>query len=170
VVSLVDLGAMTFEVKVKDRKIAEVKGLSAAFIMNLLSEIPELRLVFAEKRLEGDIVSSLLSQSPVMLAKLCAAGLGKKDDPDAIQECLELPAGVTALLVMGIVECTFPQGLQSFVDGLSELWGAGGGVADGPTKGAATRLPAPSTQSSEQGTPSKPPGATPPDSSAPGAK
>lgn len=149
-VSLVDLAEMTREVKVKDKTIATVRGISAEALVNLLANIPELRLVFAEKSLDGDVLTSLLRQSPIVLAQIIAAGLGKIGDKAVIDEMRALPAGVSALLVREIAECTFPQGLTNFLEGLSDVLGSVGVNVGGPIKGADGKSPAPSTPVSEQ--------------------
>lgn len=164
-VSLVDLADMTREVKIKDKTIATVQGVSAEALVTLLANVPELRLVFAERSVDGDVLTSLLRQSPIVLAQIIAAGMVDADgnslygDKDTIEKARKLPAGVTALIVKEIAECTFPQGLTNFLEGLSAVLGSVG-VDAGSIKAAGTKSPEPSTPSSEQATQSQPLGDT----------
>lgn len=169
-VSLVDLAEMTREVKVKDKTIATVHGISAEALVNLLANVPELRLVFAERSLDGDAVTSLLRQSPIVLAQIIAAGLGKMGDAEAISEARALPAGISALLVKEIAECTFPQGLTNFLEGLSDVLGSVGVNVGGHTKAADGKSPEPSTLASGQDTHTTSSGDTPQGNSPDGQK
>jgi hypothetical protein len=167
-VSLVDLGKLRKTVTIRQQDI-EVQGLPAHFIVDMLANSNELRLVVAEKAVSGDIIAALAAQFPHMLAQCIAMGVGKQGDGDTIQYVLfELMPGEWLELMEPIVELTFPKGVKSFVDGLTRL--VRHVAPDAAGWAAATKSPAPLTPASERDIPRKQPGDIPPDSSKDGSR
>lgn len=148
-VSLIDLGPLREEVELRGQML-EVKGLSADFIFKLLTASAELRMLLAEKKVDVENVMSLIDQAPVAVAECIACATDKQGDPETIAFALtQLSAGESALLVSPIMRLTFPQGVKSFMDGLSALAQEATG---GRGWGAATKSPAPSKSVSEPDT------------------
>lgn len=137
--SLVDLGALKEEVTVRGTKL-NVSGISAENILNLLVEIPELRLVFAGKEIE-DPLTVLTQRGGRGLAAVLVMGLGLwSDDKETREKEISAARGLTAGeqtdLLRAIFRLTFPQGITSFMEGLTSVMGSAVGK---PTKEAATR-------------------------------
>lgn len=167
-VSLVDIGPLTRKVPFRDDHMV-VHGISADALFNLLADIPELRLVFAGKYLENEIISRLVTMAGVTLARVVAAGIAPVDADSEVmgtyvKAAMNLSAGESALLLTDILDITFPQGLKSFLDGLSGLVGRD---ARGWAAGMKSREQSPSA--SQTDTPRTSPGDTPQDSSQPSA-
>lgn len=166
-VSLVDLGPIREEVEIRGEKI-EVKGLSADFIFSLLTKSNELRMLIAQRKIDPEDIMSLINQAPVAVAECIACATGKQGDPATIGFALaELGAGETFALMSPIMRLTFPQGVKSFMEGLTALAQQATG---GRGWGAGTKSPAPSKDASAPGTTAEPSGATPPDNLSDGQK
>lgn len=163
-VSLVDIGPLTREVEIRGQSIT-VHGITADALFNLLADIPELRLVFAGKYLESEVISRLVSLSSITLARLVATGVAPvhatPDEMDKeIRGALNLNIGESAMLLKEILDISFPQGLKSFLDGLSGLLGR-----DARGWAAATKSRVQSQNASPTDIPQASPGSTPQDSS-----
>lgn len=158
-VSLVDLGKLRKTVTIRGQDI-EVQGLPAHFIVDMLANSNELRLVMAEKAVTGDIITILAAQFPHMLAQCIAMGVGKQGDAETIKYVLfELMPGEWLDLMEPIVELTFPKGIKSFVDGLTRL--VRHVAPDAAGWEAVTKSPAPSMSASAQDTHQTPHGDIP---------
>lgn len=148
--SLLDIGPLTENVEVNGQKIS-VRGLSANAMFELLRDIPELRLLMAQKMLDNDNAASLISQIPVAVGGVIAAATGHLGEEDHINAALQLPAGVQLEFLEAIVRLTFPRGIKSFLDGLFALvpQGASGwdqaGKSQGPSSGVSAQDTAPKT-------------------------
>lgn len=163
-VSLVDIGPLTKMVPIRGNEV-QVRGVSALMIFDLLTKSNELRLIFAQRAIDADVVAALIQQAPEAVAEIIAAATGKQGDPATIAFALtELGAGETALFLNPIIELTFPQGIQSFVDGLADLARKAGGRG----WGAGTKSPEQSSAASAPATTSTDAGDTRPDNSPPG--
>lgn len=119
-VSLVDIGPLTETVPFRGHSI-EVTGISAETVFAMLRDIPELRLLFAGKAVNGDLVQVLIAQAPRAVAAMIAAAMGKLDDEAEIEAAMKMSAGETALFLQPIVKMTFPQGVKVFIDGLTAI-------------------------------------------------
>jgi len=162
-VSLVDIGPLRDKVTIRNQ-VVETQGASAAVIFELLADSDELRRIFAERSLEGDMVMSLIQKAPLAIAQLIAAGTGKMGDAPTIEYAFrELTAGEQYDLVKSILGMTFPRGLRSFVEELTAL--ARRAEERGWVQG--TRSPAPSSAAPVPDTASTSAGDTPQDSSLP---
>jgi hypothetical protein len=161
-VSLLDIGPLTKKVPIRGQQI-EVKGISALAVFTLLSDIPELRKVVAEKGMDPAEVMSLIGSIPQAIGKIIAAATGHLGDADHIQAAINLTAGEQQELLSAIIELTFPRGLKSFIDGLLALVPPGALGWD-----QATKSPAPSKDASQQDTTSETAGDTPQGNSPPG--
>ena len=142
-VSLVDIGDLKKEVSLRGKTL-EVKGLSAEFIVGQLAQSLELRMVMAEKKLSEEVAMALVAQFPDVMAACIAEGLGEGGNKETIVFArTKLGAGETALLIAPILELTFPQGVGSFVEGLTALAQEAKGAAPGaPGWAADTKSPA----------------------------
>lgn len=119
--SLLDLGQIREDVELRGQKL-QVKGLSADFIFTLLTKSTQLRMLISQKRLDPDNIMELINQAPVAVAECIACATGAQGDAKAIGFALtELGAGETFALMSPIMRLTFPQGVKSFVDGLTDL-------------------------------------------------
>jgi hypothetical protein len=147
-VSLTELVPMTKSVHYGDKEIP-VWGISAEVLAHLLTTTPELKMILAERELGKDIMQSLLTQAPEVLAQIIAAGVGKIGNDAEIAAARKLPAGLQAQLIAAIVDCTFPQSLTSFIEGLAGFLESVGAPV-GPIKGAVGKSLAPSNIVSEQ--------------------
>lgn len=117
-VSLVDIGKIRKKVPLRGQEI-EVRGLSAAFIVNALASSEELRKLFAERGLEGADVMTLASQVPGMVAEAIAFATNKPGDEETIRFIMDELSPEEIVDILGaIIELSFPRGLRSFVDGL----------------------------------------------------
>jgi hypothetical protein len=164
-VSLVDIGPIREKVTLRGTEL-EVKGLSADFIFQLLTRSTELRMLISQQKLDPDKIMELIDQAPTAVAECIACATGKQGDPETIAFALtELGAGETADLLGPILRLTFPKGVKSFADGLTNLAQEATG---GRGWGAATKSPAPSLGSSEPDTAQAKPGDIPPGNSSDG--
>lgn len=161
-VSLLDIGPLTKIVPIRGCGI-EVSGVSALAIFELLRDVPELRKVVAERRLDPDELMSMVSSIPLALGNIIAAATGHLGDAKHVQAALALSAGEQQELLSAIAELTFPRGVKSFVDGLLALV-----PNDALGWDQATKSPEPSSDASQPGTTSGTAGDTLPDNSPPG--
>lgn len=127
----------------------EVQGISADTIAVLLSIAPDLKKVITGREVGADGVAFLLAMSGDILAQIIAAGTGQPGNDEAVKAAKNLPVGTTAAIIQAIVECTFPQGLNRFIEGLTRLMESAGISIGEPTKVQDTKLPAPSNESSK---------------------
>jgi hypothetical protein len=160
-VSLVDIGPSKGEVEVRGQMV-EVNGLTAAHIVELMMQFPEVRKILAEK--EADL-GMLITQFPLAVGMIIAAGTGKTGDKDTIDVAMWLSVGEQYDLLSKMMELTFPKGVKSFLDGVR------GAMDSAGVRGwdQATKSPAPSSLASEQGDQNETAGTAPPDSSARGS-
>lgn len=120
-VGLTDLVSRAEPVTIRGQVI-EVKGVSVALITDLLANSDELKRLFAQKDIAANMIQNLLTFAPIAVAQVIAAATGKAGDLQTINFALqELTAGESTLLLEAVVKLTFPQGLKSFVDGLTTL-------------------------------------------------
>lgn len=120
-VSLVELAPLRDEVEVRGQKV-QIKGLSADFIVTLLTKSNELRLLLAQRKLDPENAIDLVTQAPVAIAECIACATNKQGDPTTIAFALtELNVGETLGMIGPIFKLTFPQGVKSFIDGLDRL-------------------------------------------------
>jgi hypothetical protein len=160
-VSLVDIGPSVGDVTLRGHKV-DINGLTASHIVGVMQSFPEVRKVLAQK--DADL-GMLVSQFPLAAGMIMAAGTGKADDQATIDAAVALPVGEQYEVLKKCLELTFPNGVQSFLDGVEaalKLVGA-------PGWDQAMKSPAPSSPVSEQVEASETAGTVPQDSSKPGA-
>lgn len=155
-VSLVDIGPSKGSVKLRGQDV-DANGLTAEHIVGIMISFPEVRKVLAQK--EADL-GLLISQFPAAVAMIIAAGTGKAEDEATISVARQLAAGEQYDLLAKIVELTFPNGVQSFLDGVGVALKAAGV----PGWDQATKSPAPLSPASEQEGASETAGTARPDS------
>lgn len=160
-VSLVDIGPSKGSVTLRGSEVG-VNGLTAQHIVGVMMAFPEVRKIMANKSADLGI---LIAQAPNAIGIMIAAGTGKADDEATIDFANGLAVGEQYDLMSKIFELTFPNGLQSFLDGVKAALKAAGV----PGWDLATKLPVLSSPVSEQGETSETAGTVPPGSSAPGA-
>lgn len=163
--SLLDIGPLTTKVTIRGTEI-EVSGISAIGVFELLRDIPELRMLMAQKNMSEENAASLISQLPHAVGAIIAAATGHLGDKEHIAAALKLSAGEQVEFISAIVPLTFPKGLKSFLDGLFALAPADLGA---PGWAQATKSQEPSKDVSVQATTSATAGTTPPDNSQDGA-
>lgn len=163
-VALADIGPLTRSVPFRGQFV-DVRGVSALEIFGLLEDYPELKRLMTGKPIEGDIVSMFVTGFPGTVASIICAGCDKPDDAATKKVALTMTAGEQALFLKSIIELTFPQGLNAF---LEDLNGVAKQVTGGRGWGQVTRSPAPSSSVSQTDTSSNTSGNTPPDNSKPG--
>jgi hypothetical protein len=157
-VSLVDIGTLSDKVTLRGKEV-EVTGVSVSVVVDLLANSDELRRLFAEKALDGDMVQALIAQAPLAVAQFIAAGTGKPRDEATIEFAYrQLTAGETYMIVKPMLSMTFPQGLNSFIEELTAL------ARKAEERGwvAGMNLPAQSSAASVPDTTSKESGPIPP--------
>jgi hypothetical protein len=165
-VSLVDIGVLRRKITLRGNEI-EFKGLPAKFLVDLLAQSTELRMILAERSISGDLITTLISDFPNMVAEMIAAANGKPGDPDTIAfVLLELSPGEWLEILGPVFEMTFPKGVKSFVDAL--LRAAQSSGLDVPGWDQGTKSPAPSPAASQPVTTQTQPGTTLPANSEPG--
>ena len=119
-VSLVDIKKSRKMVPLRGDEV-EVRGLAANYIAELLAGSNELRLLLAEKALSPDLVVSLVTQLPMMIAQVIAFGVSKRDDDATIRFILdELTPEEVVDLLSAILELSFSRGIPSFIAGVVE--------------------------------------------------
>jgi len=129
--SLVDLGPLEKDVPIRGQSI-KVRGINAHDIFSLLQDYPELRLVLAGKRTEGDLALSLIQGIPGSIGSIIAAATGHSGEAQHIAAAQRLSIGEQTEILIAAIELTFPQGVSSFLDSLVKLadqagvrgWGA----------------------------------------------
>lgn len=156
-VSLVDIGPSKGVVEVRGQSV-DINGLTASHIVAILMQFPEVRKILAEK--EADL-GMLISQFPLAVGMIIAAGTGKAGDKATVDVAMELGVGEQYVILEKIVELTFPKGVKSFLDGVNAAMASAG------VRGwdQATKSPAPSSLASEPGEQKETAGTAPLDSS-----
>jgi hypothetical protein len=152
-VSILDIGPLTEDVEIAGTKIP-VNGISARAVFGLLLNYPQLRRVFAQKGLDGDMVQELVARAPETLAEIIASGLGHPDEEDYIKWAGNRSIGEQYDLLAAIFRLTFPKGPKSFLDGLQNAMASVGGPGwDQATKSqeASSAVSAPDTESKTAG-------------------
>jgi hypothetical protein len=160
-VSLVDIGPSKGSVEVRGQEI-DLNGLTAVHIVGIMTAFPEVRKLLAEKEVDLGV---LISQFPIAVAMIIAAGTGKDGDQDTIDVAMALSVGEQYEILSKLMGLTFPKGVKSFLDGVNAaLRSAGVRGWDQAMKSPVQFSPAsePDAQKPTAGT-------QPPDSSAPGA-
>jgi hypothetical protein len=132
-VGLIDIAPLTKTVTIRDVAV-DVSGVSARGIAQLLARFPELRALVTGRDVEID---KLLSLGGDVIAAIIAAGTGAPGDEVSEQAVDKLSIDEQADLLVAIIELTMPRGLGPFVEKLSRLGLASGGVSAMP----ATRSP-----------------------------
>lgn len=160
--SLLDIGPLTKKVPIRGLEI-EVTGITALSLFEILRDVPDLRRLVSGKEITAGNAAAMLSAVPAALGGVIAAATGHLGDKDHIAAALGLSAGEQSSLIQAIVELTFPQGVKSFVDGLTALL-----PRDALGWDQATKSQEPSNSASPQDTKPKTAGDTPQDSSLPG--
>lgn len=141
-VSLVDIGPSKDKVELRGQTV-EVNGLTAAHIVELMMQFPEVRKILAER--EADL-GMLISQFPLAVGMIIAAGTGKAGDQKTIDVAMTLGVGEQYEILEKMMVLTFPKGVKSFLDGVNAaLVSAGARGWD-----QATKSPVPSSLASEQ--------------------
>lgn len=160
-VSLVDIGPSKSLVALRGQTV-EINGLTAEHIVGVLTAFPEIRKILAEK--EADL-ETLVYQFPLAVGMIIAAGTGKAGDQPTIDFAMTLAVGEQYEVMSKLVELTFPNGVQSFLDGVNAALRKAG------VRGwdQAMKSPVQSSPASEQVEQKPTAGEAPPDSSAPGA-
>lgn len=159
-VSLVDIGPSKGVVELRGQSV-DINGLTASHIVAILMQFPEVRKILAEK--EADL-GMLISQFPLAVGMIIAAGTGKEGDQATIDVAMALAVGEQYDILSKLMELTFPKGVKSFLDGVNAAMASAG------VRGwdQATKLPVPSSPASKPDEPSETAGTAPPDSSAHG--
>jgi hypothetical protein len=160
-VSLVDIGPSVGSVEVRGQSV-ELNGLTASHIVGILTAFPEVRKILAQR--EADL-QMLISQFPLAVAMIIAAGTGKEGDDATIKVAMTLGVGEQYEILSKLMELTFPKGVKSFLDGVNAALDSAG------VRGwdQATKSPAQSSQTSEQDEASETAGTQLPDNSLRGA-
>lgn len=141
-VGLVDIAPLSDTVTLRGTPV-ELRGVPLVVITDIVVHSEELRMVLAQRALSEDLVMSLVQQVPVAVAQFIAAGVGKPGDDATIDFALRnLVAGESAEIVQKLITLTFPQGLKSFMAGLSAL--APESVQRGWDQGMSSPMPSPS--------------------------
>lgn len=155
-VSLVDIGPSKGVVEVRGQSV-DINGLTASHIVAILMQFPEVRKILAEK--EADL-GMLISQFPLAVGMIIAAGTGKAGDKATVDVAMELGVGEQYVILEKIVELTFPKGVKSFLDGVNAAMASAG------VRGwdQATKSPAQSSPASEQDEQNETAGTAPPSS------
>lgn len=142
-VSLVDLAPMKLPVPLRGDKVY-VQGVSAATLVRLLQETPDLRRVLTGQMNGGaDMVQNLINAGPRIVGTVIAGGLGEVSEAAIDAAANNLTVGEQYMLMEKIIEATFPQGLKVFLDGIGSLMGGDplpGDAATARTKEADTTL------------------------------
>lgn len=161
--SLLDIGPLTTDVPVGDNRHVTVSGLSSLVLFELFRDVPELRMLAAQRQLTSENAASLISQIPDAIGKIIAAATGHLGDKQHIAAALSLPAGLQLQFLEAIIPLTFPRGVRSFLDGLFALVPGASGWDQ------AMKSQEPSSDASQQVTTSATAGTTHQDSSQDGA-
>lgn len=155
-VSLVDIGPSKAQVEVRGQHV-DVNGLTASHIVGILMTFPEVRKIVAEKDADLQI---LISQFPLAVGLIIAAGTGHEGEQETIDVAMALSAGEQYDIISKIWELTFPKGVKSFLDGVQAAMRAAG------VRGwdQAMKSPVQSSSASEQDEQSETVGTAPPSS------
>lgn len=132
-VSLVDIGPAIGEVELRGKQVGII-GLSATHIIGILMSFPEVRKILASKDYDLGVI---ISQAPLAVAQMIAAGTGHADEKEHIAVAETLTAGEQYEVMTKIFELTFPKGLKSFLGGVEAV----GKTLGVPGWEAATKLP-----------------------------
>lgn len=164
-VSLLDIAPLTEQVPYRGQKIL-VRGVTALEVVKLLQDFPQLRRVIADKGLNDTDLQSLIAGVPRLYGQIVACACDQADDEAVVAAAMGMMPGEVVAFLQTISRLTFPQGLKSFLDGLSGLTGSDQGATGW---GQATRSPAPSKPASVPATAQKTAGDTPQGSSPDGS-
>lgn len=156
-VSLVDIakkGSSQATVPIRGEDM-QVNGLTAEQIADIFMEFPEIRRMVTGNVPDPAALQSLLSRFPEAAGLILAAGTGvnlenKEEREAAVAAARSLSLGEQFDLFDKILECTFPRGVQNFLDGVQKHIGGGGrGWAPGTTSPAPSNAASPTGGSSE---------------------
>lgn len=157
-VSLIDIGPAKKKVTLREGVDIDVQGVSAMAVFTLLQDYPDLRKVLTGQKLNQDQLLGLIAGIPHAAASVIAYATGNGGNDAEIAAAMGLPVGEQALLLKGIAEVTFPQGVSSFLEGLGVLTEQAGVRGWGQD----TKSPAQSSDASAPATPQPTLGDTPP--------
>jgi hypothetical protein len=155
--SLIDIGDLTETVEIRGKQL-EVQGVSAADLVVLLQNFPELRKVMTGLA-DADVVQSLIAKLPDAVAAIIAIGTGTPGDAKAESQAKRLAVGEQVDLLTRIWRLTFPRGIRDFTEALEALATE---VAGEYGKAQDTKSPGPLNNVSETDIRPTPPGDTPP--------
>lgn len=133
-VSLLDLKRRTVTVTTPDGDVT-VNAVSIAGLTSLMALVPTVRKLMAGTVQPSELtVESLIGIAPDLVAGIIAAGFDKADDPEYIEAAANLPIGVQADLLLGVVEASMPKGLGPFMESVSGVMGALAGASGGKAR------------------------------------
>lgn len=158
-VSLIDIGPLSDKVHLRGQDVP-VNGLTAAHIVGLFYQFPELRKLITQPELRGDVIQDLVTNFPMAVGGIIAAGTGKPDDAPTIAFAQTLALGEQYAVLEKVVPLTFPQGVANFLDAVQDLMRK----AEGRGWVQVTKSPAPSSAASQQDGENKTAGTQPQDS------
>ena len=163
-VSLVDIANVKHKpVPIRGEDI-DINGLTADHIAGVMFVFPEIRRIMSQDNPDREVITSLVARLPEAVAMIIAAGTGHSTEEEHIAAARTLGVGEQYALLEGILTATFPQGVKSFLDGVSALVNQSG--AHGWA--AAMKSPAQSNGASPPEGLKPTAGEAPQDSSAPG--
>lgn len=145
-VSLVDIGPMTDKVTIEGKGDVPVSGITAAHIVGIFYQFPDIRKLLTQQALDSDIITSLVTDFPQAVGGIIAAATGHPDEQPHIEAAVALPIGLQYQFLEKIVPMTFPQGVANFLDAVQKLVRQ----AEGRGWVPGTKSPAPSSAASQQ--------------------
>jgi len=120
-VSLIDIANVKYPTVPVRGADVDINGLTADHIAGVMFVFPEIRRIMTQDSPDKDVINSLIGRLPEAVAMIIAAGTGHPDDEAHIAVARDLGVGEQYALLEGILKATFPQGVKSFLDGVSAL-------------------------------------------------
>lgn len=117
--SLLDIGELTETVEIRGKSL-EVQGVSAADLVALLQDFPELRKLMTGNA-DADVIQSLVAKLPDAVAAIIAIGTGTPGDAKVKKQAKRLAVGEQVDLLTRIWRLTFPRGIRDFTEALEAL-------------------------------------------------
>ncbi len=133
-VSLLDIKKRTKEVETPDGVVL-VSALSVRGLTSIMSLVPTVRRLMAGTVSAEELTAEkLVALAPDLVVGLIIVGTGGDPEDKALFEAASnLPIGIQADLVAGVVEASMPKGLAPFMESVSGIMGvlasANGGKA-----------------------------------------
>lgn len=152
-VDLLDIVPSVEVVKIDDEHEIELRGVSVPRMASIIGRFPALESIIRGS-LGDDLIPRLILGCAASIGPIIAAATGHPDDEAYERAATDLVAHQQVKFLKAIFKISFPNGLGSFVDQLTEMMGGSvEGAVTTSIKMRSRRLPSISPPSSDEASP-----------------